>query len=242
MNRKFFFPIVAALVLAAAFLSCNKDNGNNDGNNVKLLHFELDHYGNNTRYEYDTQNRITKITGYSSNGGTTPYRTQTLMYGGNNLIKFDDYTLTAHSANQLTYSDGRSTHTFELNSDSTLAKVLSSYANGWISEINYQYQNGNLTKKTDELLNGESHRVSTSEYTYDNMHSPFLNCKTPKWWMIWQISGSKNNATELVVYENGEVFKLIFSYEYDNEGYPARSFFGELRTYYSYDKWPGRKI
>jgi len=52
MKKRFFLPIVAALVLMATFLSCKKD----DGNNVKLLRLEM----GSSSYEYDNEGYPTK--------------------------------------------------------------------------------------------------------------------------------------------------------------------------------------
>ena len=231
--KKFFLPIAAALVLSATFLSCKKED-----NRVKLLLSVAD--GGNTMYEYDTQNRLSKISKHSNWGEL--YSTRTLTYSKYDLVKFDDFILTATGLNQLTFSDGSNTHIFDLNSDGTLAKSSSSYANGMSNEANYEYQNGNLTKRTGEFFDGETLRVGTNEFTYDSMNSPFLNCKTPRWWLIWSFGGdigvTKNNVTGWTYVSDEESSGAVLSYEYDDEGYPTKREWNDsgFFVYYSYNK------
>ena len=234
MNKRCFLPIVAALVLATSFLSCKKD----DGNSVKLLRLERgsSSFHSYRTFEYDDQHRLTKIL-MRINSEKEPISTQTLLYSKNDLVKFDDYILTMVGSDKLTYSDGSNTHTFELNSDGTLAKMSTTYADGRTYKVNYQYQTGNLTKRMDEYtVNGVS-SVGTNEMDYDSMNSPFINCNTPSWWLIWRLGSTKNNITEATWVTNGQSGKTVYSYEYDNEGYPTKCFIGkEVANYYSYDK------
>jgi len=244
MNKKFFLPIVAGLVLTAIFFSCQKDNGD-DGNKVKLLETESYSVGGHSRYEYDTQNRLTKIYKYS-NGGERFY-TLTLTYSGDDLVQYNDFTIDfPYSANKMTYSDGSNTNTFDLNSDGSLAKASASYVtNGYNCVSSYQYQNGNLTKVIEEWSNEVYQSVvTTREYTYDNMKSPFINCKTPMWCLTWFVnierSYCNNNSIEFTQTNSEISSNLVFSYEYDNEGYPTRCSYevgNEVITVsYSYNK------
>jgi len=238
MNKKFFLPIAAVLVITATFLSCQKDN--EDGNKVKLLKFaRYNHSGTFTRYDYDTQHRLTTISQYFYNELSS---TLTLTYSGNDLVGFGDYTLTmvdfTQSSYKFTFSNGIKTFIYDLNSDGTLAKISSDNL-----ETNFQYQNGNLTKITSEWSNEQiGFAKTTNEYTYDSRNSPFLNCKTPKWWLIGVLCDYQsciNNITGDAWTSNELSGTTVYTYEYDNEGYPTelRAMYGNQNaseTFFSY--------
>jgi len=104
------------LVLTATFLSCKEEE---EDNTVKLLQ-SVSEDSSFSSYEYDSQNRLTKI----SRRIGEQFFTETLIYSKYDLFKFGDFNLTPTASNQLTYSDGSITYTFDLNSDGTLAKSL----------------------------------------------------------------------------------------------------------------------
>ena len=222
------------MVLTATFLSCKEEE---EDNTVKLLQ-SVSEDSSFSSYEYDSQNRLTKI----SRRIGEQFFTETLIYSKYDLFKFGDFNLTPTASNQLTYSDGSITYTFDLNSDGTLAK--SSYnANGRNYEIKYEYQNGNLAKITEEgFFDGESLGSGATEFTYDSMNSPFLNCKTSRWWLIWSFGGdigvTKNNVTGWTYVSDEESSGAVLSYEYDDEGYPTKREWNDsgFFVYYSYNK------
>ena len=84
MNRQIFKCLtVVAIAVAATLTSCQKDD--NDNVKVKLLETLTGPYGAYDRFEYDSQNRLSKYTRYNSGGELL--ETRTLTYSGNDLVK-----------------------------------------------------------------------------------------------------------------------------------------------------------
>ena len=75
MNRQIFIYLtVAAIAVTAAFTSCQKD----DNIKVKLLETVTASNGEYGKFEYDSQNRLTKYSRYNSSGEL--FETRTLTY------------------------------------------------------------------------------------------------------------------------------------------------------------------
>ena len=82
MNRQILTNLtVAAIAIAVAFTSCQKD----DNDKVKLLETVTEPYGWYHKFEYDNQNRLTKYSRYDSDGVLLEMRTHT--YSGNDLVR-----------------------------------------------------------------------------------------------------------------------------------------------------------
>jgi len=80
-----------------------------------------------------------------------------------------------------------------------------------------------------------------TEFTYDSMNAPFLNCQTPRWWLIWKFRGygvTKNNITGETWVSGEQSGGSFYSYEYDDEGYPTKRVWNgtEVITHFSYNK------
>jgi len=95
----------------------------------------------------------------------------------------------------------------------------------------YEYQNGNLMKLTREDKNYLNEIIIWEDndiviYTYDDKKSPFYNCKSPKWWFVWQeMGGSWNmgafqNNVLTVQYNSTNPRTITNTYTYDNAGFP----------------------
>ena len=243
-KRRFaMFVMIVGLFFTAAFTSCNKDDDDDNGSDkVKLLEkitfSDSGDYIEYINFEYDAQDRITKFTWYYYDGDREPVKenneTYTLTYNGEDLVKFvlsykrndgDTYVYTTEFkkvGNQITatgtdtrsYDEG----TYKLNSDGTLDNWT---RDGLVISFEY-YQDGNVKKKTiDDYGEWES---ITKYDKYDNENSPFLHCKTPKWFLLWWDFelitgiGLQNNATEIDF--DGD--KVIIPYVYDSDGYPTK--------------------
>ena len=207
--KRFFVSnlIIAVLIVSAAFTSCKKDEDDEVGDMVKLLETIAWGDGYYYRFEYDSQNRIKKI----SNTGDVFVM---LAYSG------DDLAGIAKEGNTITIGNEK----YDLNNDGFLAKW--SYSSDKSSqEVSFQYQDGNMTKVMSESAEYDESWEYVTEYEYDDKKSPFLNCKTPKWFMFslefneYLFSyGSKNNKTEI----SGDDGYTTLEYEYDSEGYPTK--------------------
>ena len=145
MDRKIFTNLtVAAIAIAVAFTSCQKD----DNGKVKFLETVTEPYGQYRKFEYDSQNRLTKYSTYNSNG--VLLATRTLAYSDNDLVivVFDSvvfYEFTK-SGNKITATNPYAgTQTWDLNSGGQLVKYVAEIgANFQVTE--YQYQNENVVK------------------------------------------------------------------------------------------------
>ena len=218
--------LLISTIAFVALAGCKKDNENGSNGKVKLLETLTIIGGETAKYEYDSQNRLTKCSVYYKS--TIPVQPEDkLIYDGDDLIEYVcgyETEMYTKSAGKITYRDVGNSIILELNSDGTLAKRSLTGENGEIwSTRTYQYQNGNLMKETTQVLdNGVLQTTGTYEYKYDNKNSPYLFGKTPKWWLIlhWGDGGcgSKNNITEFV-WKGG---KDVASYEYDDDGYPTK--------------------
>ena len=131
MNRQIFrYLTVAAIAIAATFTSCQKDD--NDKVKVKLLETVTVSSGENVNYEsdkfeYDSQNRLTKYSRYNSSG--VLLETRTLTYNGNDLVnavfnsaQLHEYTKSGNTITAILSSDV--TQTWDLNNDGQLIKYV----------------------------------------------------------------------------------------------------------------------
>ena len=213
-----------------------KDNGNTDA--VQLP--ETISILANGIFEYDEKNRITKITGDAD---------FTYGYDGDDLVSFSvgemEITFSKPVNNKITrtevYGEGQPhTTTIELNEQGYLSYYLEEGDYSWA----YEYQNGNLVKKTrmSDDPNFKGIILSITTYTYDDKTSPFYNCKTPKWFlgMFFELFedvslANRNNITSvtrlypgyegddgkgntIVIEDEEETF--TYTYTYDTAEFP----------------------
>jgi len=204
---------------------------------VKLLEAVTD--GNGVlgyKYEYDNLNRIERI----SFGETYSAK---FIYNDGELVRIEkgaeteEYNKIGNTIT-ITVKSGEYVNTSKLylNEDNLPSKY--EYEYGILSSIkNYQYLNGNVNKIFGtQTLDGHITEHSI-EYEYDNMKSPFYNCKTPKWYMIWYFqernSGTLNNIIRVNGTEN--YVKGDYQYEYDLDGFPTK----QIYTNYVGEKFQG---
>ena len=211
MKRVVFNYLVIAVF--ATFTSCDKNDDKSSGE-VRLLETITESNGNFTKFEYDKQNRITKLSLYR-NGNLT--RSQTLTYSGNNLVKVEEEDNSIHEFVKKgnTISDKEGTLIVYLNKDETLDKLEEIWG-GRSQVIAFQYKGGNMTNLT--TVEGEVF----ADYKYDNKKSQFHYCETPKWYLMLLSDyayGNKNNVT-LLNHHWGVTIE--FQYEYDSAGFPTQ--------------------
>jgi len=225
MNRHFFINLtVAAMVIAVAFTSCQKD----DNDKVKLLETVKEPYGQYHKFEYDSQNRLAKYSKYNSDGELLETRTHT--YSGNDLVKvmFNSTVIFEYtkSGNKITATPG--TQTWDLNSDGQLVKYEMEIG-GNSQIIDFQNHKGNIVKRI-YVYNHEAGETDNviNEYKYDNKKSPMYNCTTPQWYLIYSfidlMIGTKNNMIEQKWKWNADSYtdEYEYKYEYDSDGYPTK--------------------
>ena len=251
---KNLFVVVMAQCIAV-FLSCDKTSNHHEGE-IQLLErivypdvllhaksltqCQIQNAVKYTKYEYDNQNRITKISSY--NKSKTLVGTETFTYMENDLIKVVyeeacnpniETREFAKNGNKITVTIeggylnylGTRTYTFELDEDGFPVKLGSAFPDGSYPLI-YQYQDGNLIK----LINSSqdySHQNYSYIYEYDNKKSPFYHCQTPKWYMFYvsNRSGSMNNIVKEIgiAAEDNKVYnETRYKYGYDRNGFPTK--------------------
>ena len=211
------------------------------GSKLKLVETMYIEHDRTYRFEYDSQNRITKIT---RAGSPDKY---TLSYNGNDLVKIN-----RESVCRITHVDEHGITTYEdvnTNEDFVYVKngtkitgpdIQSGYRT-WVISLNndglptkighdddsendqytLQYQNGNVTK-----LMGPYGKDDFNDAKYDNKKSPFYHSNTPKWF-YWVLFGHfeffcQNNPISYIDPFDGELYTI--KYDYDSDGYVIRRF------------------
>jgi len=190
------------------------------------------------KYEYDTQNRISKIM-MENNGKLIGM--ETFSYSENDLINVvyeNPERIEYGYTTNFVKSGSRITATIkyiseindqikiiDLNTDDFPIEVK--YSNELGSQVAiYQYQEFNLTKITT-ISKDYREWVSITTYEYDNKKSPFYNCKTPKWYNYFANDGimsGQNNVTNVVQeQEYADDITISFEYTYDDEGFPIKA-------------------
>ena len=225
------YLVIAALAVSAVCISCQKDMEN--ANTVKLLKtitYESDRSDKHVRYkfEYDKQNRITKIYEYDRNISFT--------YAGNDLVQvLYNYSSGSVEMYEYTKSGNTITEKYTYNGDGTISNFTNTSSIKLDSdglpvkkEVEspffhvYEYQGGNLTiNRITYTTPQEYDPTETLAYTYDNEKGALYYCQTPKWYLILYLNnfGIKNNVT----YSGGtNPPRSEYTYEYDITGFPAK--------------------
>ena len=225
ISRKFISLIVITALFAVLFTSCKKDK---DDDEVQLLETIKYSSGSYDKYEYDDQNRITKISWYGKDDNLVGM--ETFTYSGNDLVKhvseeigYAQYTYEfSRSGNTISLKRSSSntsdvrTNIMELDNDGMPVKYEENYIT-WNYVISYQIKDENLMVYSHKDTLDDIVKEQSITYKYDNNKSPFFHCKTPKWFIFMQSGhkGSKNNAIEET--RDGETYK--YEYAYDNAGF-----------------------
>ena len=239
------YLVITSLVIFSALTSCS-DCGCDDDiyieDEVQLLKtIKYDGVSSFYRYEYDTENRIEKISfcgGYGMENEIL-LSSQTFTYNEDDLVRvveekngypeFGSTTEFIKSGNKITMTKKYNNDeddiiaTIDLNNDGFLTKYEEIRENDSQVVIIYQINGGNMTKYSYKSTWRDEIYEFSIEYKYDNKKSQFYHCNTPKWYLMvtsdYGIDGSQNNVIEQS-WNGGEKSEL--KYEYDNSGYPIK--------------------
>jgi len=220
--------VIAVLAVSAAFTSCDngdEDENGNDNDVVKLLETITERDGSYSKFEYDEKDRIKKIYEYS-NGEI--WTTLTFAYNGDDLVKVslvfsenpssiyeNNYVRNGNTIIHADNDDDYST-TITVNNEGYATKIV--YIRGDDEETNtFQYQDGNLTKWTRTRTEDGETSETTVEPKYDSKNSPFLHCKTPRWY-LWNCMYYDQRFMTIIWRNNFTGYE----YEYDRNGYPTK--------------------
>ena len=221
------YLVITAIAVSSVFTSCDKD----DEDKVQLLETLIFDGGFYEKYEYDNQNRITKISTYI-NDEDFGY-SKIFTYSGNDLVEVAEITSTSFTTEEYVKTKNKititrknnsgnvySTATIDLNNDGLPTKFEVS-SEEYFEVITHQYQRGNMTKRTLKRIQNDELQEYVNENKFDKMKTPYYHCKTPKWYiyMIGNYYVGQNNIIE-VSYGNKD--KTVFKYEYDKTGFPTK--------------------
>lgn len=204
---------------------------NYDG--FKLVSY-TDQDGNLTVFEYNTDNKIAKMTG---DGEVSVWE-----YSGGNVSKI---TTTLQDMGTIsstyTYTGGKLSKVESVH-DYTLPFPVKSY----IATV-YDYAGANVSKSiiSSGIYNASgtlvmSPEVQTISYTYDNKKSPYL--LLPKEYILL-LSGlgpqggaylSVNNFVKVSISDGTSTKDMEFSHDYDKDGYPLKSTANDQYIKYTY--------
>ena len=229
----------------------------NGGDAVQLLETITNESGDYDKYEYDEQNRINKISSYYMGELRT---TETLTYSGNDLVKtvkvwHDDMggeeiyefaksgdIITITGAYEYTLTLGKDGLPATMESESTWEDEKTGASGFGSTFTNYQFQNGNLISVSSTDTQDGKEGTITTEYSsslkYDTNKSPFYNCQTPKWFILFRLGedlASRNNVIEITRTvsdsSTGNTSEETFEYEYE---YDSAGFLSKYT--YTYEK------
>ena len=225
------FCLLACITLFVACADSIKLTDNGEVQLPRTIIIADAHSYSRYEYNYDNQNRITKVSRYHNHeyllNEAELDEIQTFTYIENDLVKVvaeskGSYSIEfSKSEDKISitrkFYDGTiyTTSTMDLNNDGYPSRCESATLGVGYSQVEtYQFHEGNLMKHSFEGLYGDVPRDGDYEYIYDNEKSPFFYCETPKWGMIYLNYGiSKNN----VIKSNG----VTYHYEY-SDGFPIK--------------------
>lgn len=239
--------VVVLIVTLITLASCHKDDEIREP--VILLErlSSIKHHNNSLYavFEYDKKNRITKRQRYYIDYGEVLYDTHTLIYNTDgDLIKFNakeinKVTEFIKNGNRLSYVEWGIPVEVELNTQGLPVKKTYHHI-GEIRDFDTKtlyltWENGNLIK-VDKKSFAEEYDYSVT-YTYDDLKSPFYNCTTPKWFLLYWLGHaycSENNIETVKYSYSAEA--IISEKTYNDDGFIAsrkgwNSVLGEVYHY-----------
>ena len=214
---------------------------------VYLLSEYVDVDGDVMKFEYDDQNRITKMTTNNYYTGDL-YSVSTLSYNNAGdltsvLRSIPDYplydqTITfSKSGNIITVTNSQwnedddriISEKIELNAQGLPSKITYEiiYDDGdWYKEVaTIKYQGKNLIEYAREEIrvwNGETDTGGgKATMTYDDKKAPLYHCKSPEWFLILEFidyCGIQNNI--LTVNSDWNSATYEYTYTYNDDGFP----------------------
>ena len=186
-----------ALCIMLTHTSCEKEDEKEEGV-ILLERSNQSAYHNHstyTLYEYDAQRRITKRSVYYY--PEILYSAYTLTYYVDRILleyQSGETTTFIKNGNKISIDyGGYQTVEIELNAQGLPVKQTSIQVYGssyWEMQTStFAWENGNLIQQGWEQYREEdgieSYSIGTVTYTYDTMKSPFYNCTTPKWFLMY---------------------------------------------------------
>ena len=238
MSRLRFLSFFIVVVFASVtFVACKKENKDDkEKEDVYLLVEWVNDYGS-TKFEYDNQNRITKMIDdsdiltitYNAAGDVVSVQDESI-----NSPEYSHTIMFTKNGNDITstYDDG-TLISIELNAEGLPIKWLReewSHESHYLSLRTYQWQNGNMVRCDYEDKYNDLTNSYTENLTYDDKKNPMLYCKTPKWIFSTYIAyrclfGNKNNLISL---DDDKI-----TYTYNEAGLPVSDSKGHT---YKYEK------
>ena len=231
------YIVIVVFAASAVFTSCDKNEEVEENGKIQLLRAITYGVGSYDKYEYDNQNRITKISKYRNYDNLSVdgelVHTETFTYIGSDFVKFvRDYgngitppTEFSKNGDKIYITDKNSegkitaTYTMDLDKNGYPTKVESLGVECSSHTVAYQIQSSNMTKYSGVGTSCSGYPDKWNyEYKYDNKKSPFYYCNTPRWCMfsLYYENGSKNNIIK-ASYSDGSI-----KYEYDRAGFPTK--------------------
>jgi len=214
---------------------------------IYLLEEKL-YYSTRNVYEYDSQDRISKISKYLLNNNQ-PFDVQIFNYNSEGhleeIINGSKITF-SKNGNKITYNNYEVEHNeIEINDQGFPVKYTweIKYDKYWIIRTNtFTWLNGNLTEyymeEKKKIGYEESTNYSTATYTFDDKKSPFYHCKTPKWVLFYFMWSSEldynDNNVKTIKWESES--HTTYEYIYNDEGFPIYHFGQWMIVGYRYKK------
>jgi len=232
--------VTSNITLHAKWISAGNGNGNGDAVFlVTEINSEDEERIRRTSFEYDNQNRITKVISYYEwlDEYNDKYTwASTITYNSENLVTIVDgdgdiitFTRTGNIISvNASWWDNRN-ETYELNAQGLAVKYIyeNIYDDGdWHKGVStLQYQGKNLVaviSEWEEEYDGEYYStVGHTTLTYDDKKSPFYHSNTPEWLMMFWFDfveyGFQNNVISINWNDDEE---LTIEYTYNADGFP----------------------
>mgnify|MGYP001290644387 CR=1 FL=1 len=222
--------------IAILFASCSKggdQDGLRNGKAMLLMETKVDDIMK-ARYEYDSENRVTKIYGYDDAG--TLITTLTYTYGSNgllNTVEMKDTGGEVQSTETFNYGDdGKPTSSFLVTGDGGVLHTTSTtytystgklvektnIPGGFTTENTYTFDSKGNVQAIDTSMQG--FWSSTIEFgDYDDKHTAGRYGNP----YAWKYNSPNNYRSQKIrtPYEAGNQ-DIVFIYSYNGEGYPTK--------------------
>ena len=246
--QRSIFHLLVAIIGMVAFIACNKDNDDNGGGKLKMLESIYQDGKLSSEYEYDEQNRITKITSYLYNFDETLNNTIITKYSYNNvgdltsiLLEYPSHpqdneaTMYEKNGDKITWKKGNADYTVNLNSNGFPEKqiieyikvefnqsTMSTYSYFVRETFTYQYTNDNVSKIDHVYATGSTSENVSTNYTSTQTYT-HDNKKSPFYHCKtpkWIIALGGEST------QNNILTEIHHHYDYD---------YGLFTTIYTYD-------
>jgi hypothetical protein len=207
LKKLALLPLFCGLLLTVA---CKDDNDKKNGTDDKIQLLETITFDGQLRvtYEYDEQNRLTKMFG----AGVDNPITFTYTSNGITIVQGDKTYEYVISGNKITCASRG--ETIDLDAQGLPTRFVRGS-----DTIIYEFKNGNVVKQTN--IEGTSW-FGVTEYTYDDKKSPFYHCKTSFWFLMWWASfdGIPYGKNNMLTASWGSGGSNTFTFTYDENGFP----------------------